>query len=395
MKKVFIILFVLSLTILSFSKTLTIWAMGEEAKKLNIIADDFIKENPNIEVKIQAIPWGSAHDKLITGIAGNTNPDLAQMGTTWMAEFGSMGVFENLEKYLKNSATVSKDIFFEGPFETTIVDNKIYGLPWYVDTRVLFYRTDLLKSVGYENGPENWEELYDAAKKLSEKGKYGLTMQTMEYQEIMPFIWQNNADILDEKGNITVTTPEFIEAIDFYSKFFKEKIAPLSLSGTLFQEFANGTVPMYFSGPWMINMTKEQTPEIKDKFNVKVVPSKKHGTSFVGGSNLVMFKNSKNKDIAWKFMEFVSRPEVQLKWYKEVGSLPSVKETWEDNYLKNNSMMSTFGKQLEKSKAPVNRPEWAQIEDALERRVQEACYGTKTPEEAAKDLKKDLEKILR
>ena len=68
---------------------LTIWAMGNEGDLLGDFVKGFEKENPDVKVKVTAIPWSSAHDKLQTAIAAGNGPDLAQMGTTWMADFSN------------------------------------------------------------------------------------------------------------------------------------------------------------------------------------------------------------------------------------------------------------------------------------------------------------------
>ena len=81
---------------------LTVWAMGAEAQKIGEMTARFEQVNPDIRVTVQAIPWSAAHDKIITAVAGGTGPDVAQMGTTWMAEFGSIGVFEELSAIYRN-----------------------------------------------------------------------------------------------------------------------------------------------------------------------------------------------------------------------------------------------------------------------------------------------------
>jgi len=376
---------------------ITVWAMGEEAKSLDKLAQLFMQEYPEYEVNVQAIPWANAFDKILTGIAGRQVPDVAQMGTTWMAPFGSMGAFENLEPFVKNSEIIQEGTFFKGSWETGIVDGKLLGIPWYVDTRILYYRSDLLSEVGYEHAPQNWDELYDAAKKLAQKGKYGITLYQPQdnYQILLPFVWQNGGDILDNKGRVIVDQPEFVEAFEYYTRFFTEKLAPIGGGGILFQDFASGDTPMFFSGPWMVSMIREQIPQIEGKWNVALMPQKKTRTSFMGGSNLVIFKDSKNKEGAWKFIEFLSRPDIQVKWYQLVNSLPASIEAWNDPILQADPMIALFGEQLFDAKAPINKPEFQEISVSIDRRVEEAIYGKKSPVEAAKDLKNDIEKILK
>lgn len=115
----------------------------------------------------------------------------------------------------------------------------------------------------------------------------------------------------------------------------------------------------------------------------------------MGGSDLVIFRDSKNKEGAWKFIEFLSRPDIQVKWYQIVSALPSVQAAWDDPILQQDPMIKVFGEQLNDAKAPVNIPQFQEISVSMDRRVEEAIYGRKTPEQAAKDLKNDIEKILR
>lgn len=399
MKKVliFLITLILATSFLFSQRTLQIWAMGEEAKKLNIMAEKFVEQHPGIKVEIQEIPWSAAYDKLLTAIAGGTLPDVAQMGTTWMGTFGVLGVFEDLRPYLAKS-DLSEEDFFEGSWNTVVVNGKVLGIPWYVDVRVMFYRTDILKEVGYDRAPQTWEELYDAAKKLAARGegKYGLSLLYTGIfgNEFMPFVWQAGGKIFDEKGNVRVTDPEFIEAIEYYAKFFWEGLAPMGGSD-LFQDFANGNVPIFFSGPWMVKMLDEVTPQIKGKWSVALMPKKVTRTSFVGGCNWIIFTSSKNKDLAWQFIEFMSKPENQLEWYKIIGDLPAVKETWKHPELSEDPVMKVFYEQLKDAKSPPTVPYWEEIATAISKRVEEVIYKKRTPGDAAKLLEKDIEKMVK
>jgi len=123
MRKALVVLSVVMLMVsLNFGATkITVWGMGEEAKSLDQLAELFMEEYPEYEIDVQAIPWANAYDKILTGIAGRQVPDVAQMGTTWMAPFGSMGAFEDLGPYIEESEFVNPENFFQGAWETGIV----------------------------------------------------------------------------------------------------------------------------------------------------------------------------------------------------------------------------------------------------------------------------------
>lgn len=190
MRKTLVVLSVVMMLVsLNFGATkITVWGMGQ-GKSLEQLSKLFMEEYPEYEVDFQAIPWSNAYEKILTSIAGRQVPDVAQMGTTWMAPFGSMGAFEDLAPYIESSEVVKPENFFEGAWETGIVDGKQFGIPWHVDVRAMFYRTDLLAQVGYDHAPQTWDELYDAVKKLHENGsRYGIALYQPQdnYQTFSP-----------------------------------------------------------------------------------------------------------------------------------------------------------------------------------------------------------------
>jgi multiple sugar transport system substrate-binding protein len=126
---------------------ITVWAMGAEGDNLPKLTKDFEAANPGVKVKVTAIPWDAAHDKFTTAITAGKTPDVAMVGTTWMGEFASSDAID------PTPAEIDKSAFFEGAQKTTEVGGTSYGIPWYVETRVLFYRTDLAKKAGFDTAP--------------------------------------------------------------------------------------------------------------------------------------------------------------------------------------------------------------------------------------------------
>ena len=116
-------------------------------------------QNPGIRVQVQQIPWTAAHEKLLTAYVGDATPDVAQLGNTWIPEFAALGALEPLDALDRRAPTVvdSAD-YFPASGTPTSIDDTVYGMPWYVDTRVLFYRKDLLARAGYAAMPTTWAE---------------------------------------------------------------------------------------------------------------------------------------------------------------------------------------------------------------------------------------------
>src|SRR5213593_3519179 len=142
---------------------LQFWALGAEGERVAALIPEFERRNPSVHVVVQQIPWSAAHEKLLTAFVGEATPDVAQMGNTWIPEFNAVGALENLTPRLAHSSIQQRD-YFPGIWATNEVDGVVYGVPWYVDTRVLFYRTDLVP-----RPPRTWSEWVESMQRLKEQ----------------------------------------------------------------------------------------------------------------------------------------------------------------------------------------------------------------------------------
>lgn len=329
--------------------TINVWGMGEEAKSLPTIAEDFMKENPNIKVNVQALPWDTAHDKLLTAVASKKGPDVVQMGTTWIPEFASAKALMDLTPYLDQYPELKQENFYPGSVETGTYEDAYVGVPWYIDTRVLYYRTDLMKEVGYDEAPKTWEELADAAQKLAARGegKYGISLDPKEQSLGFMFARQNGSKLFDENNKPLFNQPEFVEAVDYMASFFHNGSNATDVGLDAIQGLkGDGIVPMFISGPWMVKLINEQAPELEGKWATAVLPAKDNNFSTLGGSNLSVFQYTKQPDAAMKFVSYMSKPETQLKWMELTESLPSTQKAWENEKLQSDANYKVIGEQL-------------------------------------------------
>jgi len=374
--------------------TITVWAMGGEGEKLPALAKEFEAENPGVKIQVTGIPFDSAHDKLATAITAGKTPDVSQIGTTWMGEFATQALDPT-------PASIDKSVFFEGAQKTTEVGGTSYGVPWYVETRVVFYRKDLAAKAGITTMPTDWAGLKAMAQAMQTKAgaKWGIDLQPGgqgSWQAVLPFAWSNGAEVAtaDEK-KFTFDTPETTEAVKYFQSFFTDGIAdkqpPLN-SRT--PNFVKGSVPMFISGPWeMGGIEKLGGAGFKEKYGVMAMPKQKTATSFVGGSDLVVFKSSKNRDSAWKFVQWLSDPKIQVKFYALSTDLPSVKSAWTDPALSGDANLAVFGKQLEDAKAPPAIATWEQVAAAFDTEMEKVAKSGLEPSAALKAVQSKADSI--
>jgi multiple sugar transport system substrate-binding protein len=373
---------------------ITVWAMGTEGEKLSAFAADFSKEHPDARVNVTAVPWDAAHQKIASAIAGKQTPDVSMIGTTWMGEFAKTGALDPTPQLIDKSA------FFPGAWDTTVVGGTSYGVPWYVETRLIFYRKDIAERAGVTAAPQTWDDLKAMAKAFQQKGgaQWGLQMLpggTGSWQTFLPFAWSNGASI-EKDGKFTFDSPELVEAMRYYQSFFTEKLTPTDLpaQGALEQGFINGSIGAFISGPWHVAILNEQGGAgFADKYTVAPMPRKKSATSFIGGSDLAVFKDAKNRDGAWKFVQWLSRPEIQVKWYQAVKDLPAVQKAWDDQTLAGDAVLATFGKQLKDAKSPPAIPTWEQVAAVLDGEMEKVAKAGADPGAAAKAVQEKTSAI--
>jgi multiple sugar transport system substrate-binding protein len=368
------------------SGEITVWAMGTEGEKLSVLADEFMKENPDAKVSVTPVPWDGAHNKLAAAIAGQETPDVTMLGTTWVGEFAKTGALDVVPPDFVNEAD-----FFPGAWETGIVDGTSYSVPWYVETRLLYVNSSVAEKAGITEAPKTWAELTQAGKDMQAKGgaKQGIYLQpgqTGAWQTVMPFVWQNGGDIYDGQ-KFTLDSPQAVEALEYYKSFYDSGLSSRDRlrEGEQEPKLLSGEIGAFVSGPWHIGLLDELGGE--GKYELWPMPSGSGDfTSFIGGSNMAVFKNTENRDAAWKFVSYLMRPEVQVKWYQTVADLPAVQAAWDDETLAGDPQLKLFGDQLDKAKAPPAIPTWEQIAAGVDTELEKIAKGTASASDAAKAM---------
>jgi multiple sugar transport system substrate-binding protein len=376
----------------SVGGTLTVWAMGNEGVLLKDLAATFVKDNPGTTVNVTPVSWEQAVAKLQTAIAGHQTPDVSQMGTDMMGKFAATQALEPVP------ANFQPTTFFESAWNTNIVNGTVFGVPWYVETRLLYYRTDIAKKAGITAPPATWDDLAAMAKAMQTKGdaKWGIALGTKNWQEYLPFLWSNGGAVMDAQGKFQLNSPQAVEALTFYNSFFKEGLSPKSVPEgfDITPAFVAGTHPMFFSGPWHLGLIKKAGGAGFDgKWAIAPMPKKVSSTSFVGGGNLVVYKDSKNKDLAWKFVQYLSDPKTQVAWYTNATDLPAVNSAWDDPVLKGDKNVAMFGEQLKTTAAQPAIATWSEVGDALNSILEKMTTGAMEPKAAADEMQKEAEKI--
>ncbi len=373
------------------------WAMGREGEVVQELVRDFERENPGVRVRVQQIPWSAAHEKLLTGFVGGSTPD------AWVSEFVALRSLEPLSERVQRSAAVPETSYFAGIWDTNTIENVPYGVPWYVDTRVLFYRRDLLARAGIAAMPATWagwQAAMEAVKRQGGADRFAILLPVNEWFPLMILGLQAGSPLLSPDGTHgQFSGPEFKRAFQFYLGLFHAGLAP-PVSNTqvanVYQEFERGTFAMYITGPWNLGEFRNRLPAaLQNGWTTASLPGPQGpGLSMAGGSSLVLFRGSRHKDAAWRLIEFLSRPAQQARFYHLTGDLPARREAWADSALTADPRARAFEAQLLRVAPWPKVPEWEQITSLLQDQSERAVRGATPGDSALAALDRDVDRVL-
>ncbi|TFW13951.1 extracellular solute-binding protein [Duganella callida] len=379
---------------------LKFWAMGREGEVVTALIPEFERTHPGVHVEVQQLPWTAAHEKLLTAYAGEVMPDVFQLGNTWIPEFEILKALTPLDAYAAASQVVRQDDYFPGIWDTNIVNGKLWGVPWYVDTRVMFYRQDLLKRAGYTRPPQSWDDwmkAMQAIKRIVGPDNYAILLPSDEFEPLLALALQQNEPLLrdgDRYGNFR--SAGFQRSLQLYADMYAQKLAPLNRITNVYHEFGMGYVSFYISGPWNMGEFKRRLPAgQQDSWMTAPLPGPSGpAASVAGGSSLVLASSSKHKKEAWQLIEYLSRTETMARFHELTGDLPPRRSNWALPRLANDVYARAFAQQFERVRPTPKVAEWEQIATEMRLVAERVTHNELTVAQAAELLDAKADHIL-
>ncbi len=379
---------------------LKFWAMGREGEVVTALMPEFERTHPGVRVEVQQLPWTAAHEKLLTAFAGDVMPDIFQLGNTWVPEFEAIGALQALDGVVAASQLVASADYFPGIWDTNIVDGKLWGVPWYVDTRVMFYRRDMLARAGYARPPQNWADwmkAMTAIKRIVGPDNYAILLPSDEFEPLLALALQQDEPLLRDGGRYgNFRTAGFRRSLQLYADMYAQKLAPLNRITNVYHEFGMGYVSFYISGPWNMGEFKRRLPaDQQDSWMTAILPGPSGpAASVAGGSSLVLAASSRHQREAWQLIEYLSSTDSMARFHALTGDLPPRRSNWQHAPLADDKYANAFGQQLERVKPAPKVPEWEQIATEMRLVTERVTHGELSVEQAAVELDAKADHIL-
>ncbi|MFI8234366.1 ABC transporter substrate-binding protein [Streptomyces sp. NPDC085900] len=306
------------------------------------IISDFEKKYPNIKVDYVGIPAASAQSKYDTAIQGGGLPDVGGVGTAMLAEVAVQGALEPLDSRLAKSS-------LNGRLSQNLLESskaagggdQLYQIPTSSNNGTLWYRTDLFEKAGLD-APTTWDKFYTAADKLTNKGKnrFGFTIRGGE-GSIAPALdaaySQSGITSFWNGDKTTVNDPKNVAALEKYVALYKKDTPSADVNNDftkMVAQWDSGTIGMLSHN---LGSYQDHLKALgADKFRGLPNPTQADGTR-VQISNpvdgLSLFKSSKNKAAAWKFVEFAVSHEENSKFNQSAGQIPANTDAAKDAWI--------------------------------------------------------------
>jgi multiple sugar transport system substrate-binding protein len=352
---------------------------------------------------------GQRLDKLRTQFqAGGEGIDIILGDVIWTAELAESGWISDLSDRFPES---EQQAFLPGSVEAIIYNGKPYGMPWYTDTGLLYYRKDLLQKSGYDGPPKTWDELKQMTRKVRAESdiKFGFVFQGARYEggvcDACEFIWSHGGNVLDPEDptKVVIDSPQAIAGLETERSMITDGIAPKSV--TVYEEsetdgvFLSGDAIFLREWPYAYALVgTSDYPNLEpEQVGVSELPSAdgKPGNGTVGDQPLYISTSSKYPDEAWKFIEFVTASEQQKFRALEGSYLPTISDLYDDPEIRDTVPVVALAKEaLQHTRPRPVSPYYSDMSLEMQDQFHASLRGDTTPEEAARMLKSELENII-
>lgn len=415
-----LICFLISLTILTLltgsfslagSKTVitaatTIGINEEVAQKLT---EKFNTENPDVYVKLDAVPWSSIFDKLMVEFAtGRSSYDVIWHSMSMLPTLVRSNYLEPLDKYFNNSRLINKNQFDLDDFPESLmtkVNGSLYHLPYMCGPHLLFYRKDLLEEANLKV-PQTLSEFMTAVKKLHNpsKGVYGTVIHgiksgaggnTYQYYD---FLNSFGGKIIDSRGKVTISDKKAIEALDFWLEMYRYS-PPDSINygaGPASEAMMAGKVALMITySDHYARFLDPKRSKVVDKIGWALLPTGAAGSRPIASTwNVSISRFSREKEAAFKYITYLLKKE-NMDAYLDAGGVPPRISTLTGPQAKGVAALELTAKALKTSVGVPLISEYIKIEEILGTALNQALANQKTSKQALEDAAEQINRIIK
>ena len=390
--------------------------LGKKPPYVQAAADQVTKANPNakITIDLQKISSGDYYTKLLLALQGGSGPDVTHVGGDTIGEMVDAGYLAPLDDYVAKwedwkfyPDAVKQGVSYKG---------KVYGIPYGLDTRFLYFRKDVFQKAGLDPSwqPKNVQDILDTGKQIQAKvpdvipyviyaGKAGDTGTANH--GFVPILWAYGGELQDKSGKWIGDSDALRKAFAYYQQaYVQAKLVPSEVLTTpkpwtaMREKEGNGGLAMLFEGGWVYGgwAGKDKT-STQQNIGYLLFPTENAGPSFtVGGPGTVWMitSQSKNKDLAWEFIKTWNNKDTVARLNIEDPHPVARTDSADVPEFKADQFLVDSTRSLEKAKFTPVDAAWGKVITAIQSATDRAATGDGTPEDIAKRFADDLRRTI-
>jgi multiple sugar transport system substrate-binding protein len=355
------------------------WTTGATNTIIEDALARYMEENPGVKIERRTIPFAQLKPTLLRAAAARKLPDIAIIDNPDHASFSNLGALRSVSDQVDEWGKA--EVYYEGPWRSCQFRGHSYGIPNTSNCLALFYNEDMLESAGVDP-PDTWDELKEAAAKLTTGNRFGLAVSAINTEEgtfhFLPFVWQAGADIdsLDGEGGRA--------ALQLWVDMVREGSMSRSvLSWTqedVKNEWVNRRVAMMVNGPWQVPVIEADYPDLN--WGVVKLPKGEERATILGGENMAITTACENVEAAWKLLTWQQQPDNLIPYLKETDRQPSRRDLADVPAWADDPVLSVFVEQLEVARPRAYGPNYPEISTYIQEAFQAAISGVSGVEAA-------------
>ena len=300
----------------------------------NKLIASFEAENKGVKVRWVDVPWASMENKILTAVSAKTAPDVANLNPGFASQLASRNAWLDLDTRVPDAV---RKQYLPQIWKDSSLNNKSFGIPWYLTTRVTIYNQDLLKKAGVSKPPATYAELAQVAKQIKDKtGKYAffITLIPEDSGEVLESLVQMGVDLVDAQGKAAFNTPKGKAAFQYWVDFYKQGLMPKEAltqgHRRAIELYQAGETALLSSGAEFMDTIAKNAPTIAQVSAAAPQITGETGKKNVAVMNLVIPRDTRKPDVALKFALFVTNTPNQLAFAKAGNVLPSTVEALQE-----------------------------------------------------------------
>jgi multiple sugar transport system substrate-binding protein len=381
----------------------------EDTGTVKSLVNEFNQQHPAIRVKYREMPAETAlyHTKLRTMfMTGSGRIDVIGGDVIWPAEFASNGWIADLSGRFSQ---VERDKFLDAPIKANTYQGTIWGVPWYTEVGLLYYRKDLLDASGFSSSPKTWEELKRIASRVVKQDSLiqdGFVFQGADYEggvcNGLEFIWSHGGDVLDSNDQVVINSTAAKNGLRTERSMVADGVAPQDVTtfteGESAESFLGGQALFCRFWPGLYREVGHPGGLRRDQVGVAELPRGQgiqQGGSCLGGWNMFINARSPHQNEAWRFIEFMTARAQQRRLAIGTSSLPTRKELYQDQQLLNQvPILGLSSGALNNARPRPIHSCYLDMSADMSKQFNLSLNGAVTPDQAAQTLQMKLSSIL-